>query len=263
MPCKQLWCQRKGEEESKGKREKSIIKSIQEKERKILSVAYINHSFEFCVFPFYRQSGSCSLLTFPLAPQLFAWHMCNIGPIQRKTLLYPHLFSFSSVKTVAVREEEEDEECSERIKMKWLDNRLGVDDMDDRCLKYLFRSSSLLTLFFSLPPSLPLSPLSLSPFFFLSLFLLSLFPVVCVSLPHSLYLSLFLTLSLSLTHSLTHSLLQHWLQIAACDRFQTYDENQNFRKGYRGILPQVREWRGTRERERENFERKREMKRSL
>lgn len=62
---------------------------------------------------------------------LFGWEMRNIGPIQRKTLLYPHLFSYASVKTVA-----------------------------------------------------------------------------------------------------------HWMQIAACDRFQQYDENQSFGKGYRGILPQ-------------------------
>lgn len=63
---------------------------------------------------------------------LFNWNMANIGALDRKSRLYPHLFSLSSVKTVV-----------------------------------------------------------------------------------------------------------HWLQIAACDRFQQYDENQNFDKGYRGILPQA------------------------
>lgn len=67
--------------------------------------------------------GSCKVL--------FEWHMRNIGTTERKALLYPHLFSLTSVKTVA-----------------------------------------------------------------------------------------------------------HWLQIAACDRFQQYDENQNFQKGYRGTQPQ-------------------------
>eukprot|EP00048_Salpingoeca_helianthica_P022722 m.19949 g.19949 ORF g.19949 m.19949 type:complete len:453 (-) comp7709_c0_seq2:25-1383(-) len=67
--------------------------------------------------------GSCKVL--------FEWHMRNIGTTERKALLYPHLFSLTSVKTVA-----------------------------------------------------------------------------------------------------------HWLQIAACDRFQQYDENQNFQKGYRGFQPQ-------------------------
>lgn len=63
--------------------------------------------------------------------QLFDWHMRNMGPMERKKLLYAHLFSLSSVK--------------------------------------------------------------------------------CVT---------------------------HWMQIAAGDRFQRYDENQSFRKGYQGIATQ-------------------------
>ena len=34
--------------------------------------------------------------------QMFDWSMAKIGPLSRKMLMYPHLYSYTSVKTVVV-----------------------------------------------------------------------------------------------------------------------------------------------------------------
>ena len=34
--------------------------------------------------------------------QMFAWNMSKIGPLKRKMVMYPHLYSYTSVKTVVV-----------------------------------------------------------------------------------------------------------------------------------------------------------------